>query len=132
MTLATAILTSILSLLFVAYASFAYRYYRYSPWNATWQGVTLFSQKLTLAALVGFFIGDTIVEGVWPGRTAVLLILLTLLLVEAWATFAGLLHVQRAARPVPERQGVGYAEPEDIEHDEHDASRGSLEAERTE
>ena len=132
MTLATVILTSILSLLFVAYASFAYRYYRYSPWNATWQGVTLFSQKLTLAALVGFFIGDTIVEGVWPGRTAVLLILLTLLLVEAWATFAGLLHVQRATRPVPERQGIGYAEPEDIEHDEHDASRGSLEAERTE
>lgn len=105
----------ILGLLFIAYAVFAYRYARHSPWDATWQGITLEAQKLTMAALVGFFLVDTIVQGPWPGRVPVLILLLFLLLVEAWATLIGLLHVQRAHRPVSRRQGTGYALPEDIE-----------------
>ena len=113
--LATVILTGVLTLLFAAYAIFAYRYYRHSPWNATWQGITLFSQKLTMAALVAFFIVDTLIPVTdWPGRYSLLLILLTLLLVEAWATLWGLLRVQRAQGPVSRRQGQGYAPPDGI------------------
>lgn len=115
--LPTVILTTILALLFIAYAVFAYRYARHSPWNATWQGVTLLSQKVTMSALVGFFIIDMLVPGIWPGRYSVLMILLTLLMVEAWATLLGLLHVQRATGPVSRRQGTGYVHPEDIHTD---------------
>lgn len=117
--LATIFLTSVLALLLAAYVVFAYRYARYSPWNATYQGITLLSQKLTLSALVAFFIADTLIGGDWPGRYSILMILLSFLLVEAWATLAGLLHVQRAPGPVSERQGAGYVEPEDIEPKEN-------------
>lgn len=110
----TVVLTSILSLLFFAYAIFAYRYVRYSPWNATWQGVTLLSQKITMASLVGFFIVDTLAPNSYPGRYSLLVILLTLLLVEGWATLAGLLHVQRKSGSVSEKLGMGYREPDDI------------------
>jgi hypothetical protein len=68
-----------------------------------------------MAALVGFFVVDTLAPASYPGRYSILVVLLTLLLVEAWATLAGLLHVQRARHPVPKRQGAGYAPPEDIE-----------------
>jgi len=113
--LATTILTVVLVLLFAAYAIFAYRYARYSPWNATWQGITLLSQKITMAALVAFFIVDTLIPLVdWPGRYSGLLILLTLLLVEAWATLWGLLRVQRTQGPVPRRQGQGYVPADEI------------------
>lgn len=117
--LATIILTSVLGVLFLAYSTFAYRYARYSPWNATWQGITLLSQKITFSAIVAFFIADTLIGGDWPGRYSLLMILLTLLAVEAVATLAGLLHVQRAPGPVSERQGTGYVEPEDIEPKEN-------------
>lgn len=114
-TLMVVVLTIILALLLVAYATFAYRYARYSPWNATWQGVTLLSQKITMAAIVIFFIADTLMPNDWPGRYSLLVILLTLLLVEAWATLFGLLHVQLAPHRVNKRQGTGYALPDDIE-----------------
>lgn len=113
----TIVLTSILALLFGAYGYFAYRYHRYSPWNATWQGITLLSQKVTMAALVLFFIVDTLVPNTYPGRYSILVILLTLLMVEAWATLAGLLHVQRAGGKVSEKLGMGYVDPKDIDHD---------------
>lgn len=109
------VLVVILGVMLVAYVAFAYRYSRYSPWNATWQGVTLLSQKITLALLVTFFLVDTIVTGGWPGRTPILIGLLLLLAVEAWATLAGLVHVQRQQRPVSRRQGTGYVPPADIE-----------------
>lgn len=111
----TIALTIILTLLFVPYATFAYRYARHSPWNATWQGITLEAQKITMASLVAFFLADTLIDGDWPGRYAVLIVLLLLLMVEAWATLAGLTHVQNANRPVSKRQGTGFAHPEDIE-----------------
>jgi hypothetical protein len=111
----TVTLIVILTTMLVAYLAFAYRYWRFSPWKATWQGVTLQSQKLTLAALVAFFIVDTAIPGQWPGRAAILIALLILLALEAWATFLGLLHVQRQDRPVSRRQGTGYVPPEDIE-----------------
>lgn len=116
----TVVLTSILSLLFLAYSVFAWRYVRHSPWNATYQGVTLLSQKITMAALVGFFIVDTLAPNSYPGRYSILVILLTLLLVEAWATLAGLLHVQRKQGSVSEQLGVGYRDPEDITHESSD------------
>lgn len=116
--LATVILTTVLSLLFLAYSVFAYRYARFSPWNATWQGVTLLSQKITMAALVAFFIADTLIPGyMWPGRYSILMILLTLLAVEAVATLVGLLHVQRAPGKVSRRKGTGYVEPGEISTD---------------
>lgn len=120
--LPTVILTTVLSVLFAAYGTFAYRYVRHSPWNATWQGITLLSQKITMAALVGFFIVDTVVtafwpEMRWPGRYSLLMILLTLLAVEAVATLIGLLHVQRAPGKVSRRQGTGYVAPEEIHTD---------------
>lgn len=110
----TITLTTILILLFAAYSIFAYRYARYSPWNATWQGITLESQKITMALLVAFFIVDTLAPDSYPGRYSILVILLTLLLIEAWATLLGLLHVQRARHPISKRQGTGYAHPDDI------------------
>lgn len=113
----TITLTSVLSLLFLSYAAFAYRYFRYSPWNATWQGITLESQKITMAALVGFFIVDTLAPSSYPGRYSILVILLTLLLIESIATLAGLLHVQRHQGAVSPRQGVGYTDPENISDD---------------
>lgn len=88
-------LAVILTALFLAYSIFAYRYVRYSPWNATWQGVVLEAQKITLAGTVAFFVFDTAMPGDWPGRYSILVILLTLLAVEAWATLAGLIHIQR-------------------------------------
>ncbi|WP_404474864.1 hypothetical protein [Microbacterium aerolatum] len=115
--LPTVIITSILSVLFLAYAVFAYRYFRHSPWNATWQGITLLSQKVTMAALVAFYITDTIIPGIWPGRYSLLIFLLALLMVEAVATLIGLLHVQRSTGPVSRRQGTGYADPENIQTD---------------
>lgn len=115
--LPTIILTSILMVLFLSYATFAYRYFRHSPWNATWQGITLLSQKITMASLVAFYIIDTIIPGTWPGRYSVLMILLTLLTVESIATLVGLLHVQRASGPVSRRQGTGYTEPVNIQTD---------------
>lgn len=113
--LPTVIISTLLVLLLVAYVSFAYRYARYSPWNATWQGVTLEAQKATMAGVVAFFIADTIIGVEWPGRYSLLVILLTLLMVEAWATLGGLLHVQRAAGKVSHKKGAGYVEPEEIE-----------------
>lgn len=120
--LPTIILTTVLVVLFVAYSTFAYRYARHSPWNATWQGITLLSQKVTMAALVAFFIVDTVVTAIWPdarwpGRYSALIILLTLLAVEAVATLVGLLHVQRAPGKVTRRQGTGYVEPTEIQTD---------------
>ncbi len=115
--LPTTILTVVLSVLFIAYATFAWRYFRHSPWNATWQGITLLSQKVTMAALVAFFIVDTLIPGTWPGRYSLLIILLTLLAVEAVATLVGLLHVQRAPGKVSRRQGTGYTEPVNIQTD---------------
>lgn len=116
--LPTIILTTVLVVLFVAYSTFAYRYARHSPWNATWQGITLLSQKVTMAALVAFFIADTLAPShVWPGRYSLLMILLTLLAVEAVATLVGLLHVQRAPGKVTRRQGAGYVAPEEIQTD---------------
>ena len=110
------VLIVILSTMLVAYVAFAYRYGRYSPWKATWQGITLQSQKITLAALVGFFLIDTIVVADdWPGRNMILITLLILLSAEAWSTFLGLLHVQRMDGPVSKRQGTGYRPPEDLE-----------------
>ena len=103
--------------LFAAYATFAYRYARHSPWNATWQGITLEAQKVTLALLVAFYIVDTIIGGYWPGRYSILLILLTLLLVEAWATLWGLLVVQRAKGKVSKRKGTGYVDPKKLKDD---------------
>lgn len=88
-------LGAILASLFAAYAIFAYRYMRFSPWNATWNGIVLEAQKITLAATVLFFGVDTFVDGYWPGRYSILLILLVLLSVEAWATLLGLIDVQR-------------------------------------
>ena len=108
-------LTIILALLLVPYASFAIRYAWRSPWNATWQGITLEAQKITMALLVGYFLADVLTPGEWPGQAVVLLVLLVLLLIEAWATLLGLLHVQSANRPVSRRIGTGYAHPEDIE-----------------
>lgn len=110
-----AVIAILLTVMLLAYLAFAYRYMRYSPWRATWQGVTLLSQKLTLAALALFFIVDTLIEGFWPARFLSLTILLSLLAIEACATLAGLLHVQRAHRPVSKRQGTGYVLPEEIE-----------------
>lgn len=115
MILPTVILSVLLGLLFVAYVIFAYRYARYSPWNATWHGVTLEAQKVTMASLVAFFIADTIIGGEWPGRYSILVVLLTLLMVEAWATLAGLLHVQRSKKKVTPQRGMGYVEPEEIQ-----------------
>jgi hypothetical protein len=121
--LPTVILTVVLTIgLLAPYAAFAYRYARYSPWNATYQGITLLSQKITMASLVGFFIADTVIGAIrpdvqWPGRYSMLLILLSLLAVEAWATFGGLLHVQRAPGKVTKRQGTGYTEPVNIQTD---------------
>lgn len=102
-------LSIILASLFTAYSIFAYRYARYSPWNATWQGVVLEAQKITLAATVAFFVFDTVEGSHWPGRHAILLFLLTLLSVEAWATLAGLIHIQRQR---PRHEDV---DPEDAE-----------------
>lgn len=85
----------ILASLFIAYVVFAYRYVRFSPWNATWNGIVLEAQKVTLAATVLFFGVDTFIDGYWPGRYSILLVLLVLLSIEAWATLLGLIHVQR-------------------------------------
>ena len=93
-------LGAILSILFAAYSYFAYRYFRYSDWNATWQGITLFSQKVTMSAFVLFFIVDEIVPEPYPGRYSILVILLTLLTVEACATLLGLLQVQKFGRTI--------------------------------
>ena len=112
----TIALLAILGLLFAAYAGFAYRYARHSPWRATWQGITLEAQKITMALLVGYFFAGTLVPGDWGGaRPVILYVLLGLLLIEAWATLLGLLHVQQANEPVSKRQGTGFAHPEDIE-----------------
>lgn len=97
---------SLLSALFIAYSYFAYRYMRYSPWNASWQGIVLESQKITLAAFVLFFIVDTLVPNSYPGRYSILVILLTLLAVEAWATLLGLLHIQRREHGVGQALGI--------------------------
>lgn len=107
----------ILSLMFVAYVTFAFRYFRYSPWRSTWQGVIMLAQKVTMAALVGFFIVDTLATDRWAGRFPLLMALLVLMLIEAWATLAGLLYVQRSTRPVTERQGAGLVPEEDIEEE---------------
>jgi hypothetical protein len=80
-------------------------------------GYYLLSQKITMAALVAFYIADTIIPGEWPGRYSILLVLLALLAVEAVATLIGLLHVQRATGPVSRRQGTGYTDPENIQTD---------------
>jgi len=94
---------------------FVIRYGWFSPWRATWQGITLMAQTATLGALVTFFIYDTIVVGEWPGRSALLLGFLGLLAVESWAALWGLIHVQRSTPPVSERQGTGYVHPDNIE-----------------
>lgn len=107
-------LTIILALMFAAYAAFTYRYARYSPWRATWQGITLMAQTITMGGLVAFFVVDTAVPNQWPGRGWILYPLLVLLLLEAWAALAGLLYVQQGSRLVSERQGTGYVEPERI------------------
>lgn len=91
----TVLITTLLVLLFVAYTTFAYRYARYSRWKATWQGIVLESQKITLASLVAFFVVDTILEGAWPGRNPILIVILIALTIEAWATLGGLLATQR-------------------------------------
>lgn len=98
---------SILTVMFVSYSTFAYRYFRHSPWNATWQGITLLSQKITLAAFVLFFIVDTLVPNSYPGRYSILVVLLTLLAVEAVATLAGLIHFQHQEKHVGETVGIG-------------------------
>jgi hypothetical protein len=104
-----------LALMFVAYATFAFLYATRSPWASTWQGVTLLSQKITMAALVLFFLFDSIVPGDWDGRLVILVSLLVLLTLEAWSTLLGLVHVQQQQRPVSRRQGTGYVLPEHIE-----------------
>ena len=104
-------LTVLLSSLLVAYGYFAYRYARYSPWNATWQGITLEAQKITMASLVGFFIVDGFFPEGYPGRYSILVILLTLLSIEAWATLLGLLYVQRRGGKVRHALGMGYVDP---------------------
>lgn len=111
------VLGTILTVLFAAYVAFAYRYVRYSPWNATWQGVVLEAQKITLAATVAYFVFDTFMVGDWPGRYSILVILLTLLAVEAWATLAGLLHIQRQRPPHSEPDpDTAEAPVPDIDH----------------
>ena len=109
------IISGLLAALFAAYSTFAYRYLRYSPWNSTWQGVTLLSQKITMAALVLFFVADTVFGNDYPGRYSLLIFLLTLLAVEGLATLAGHLHVQRATDKVSEQQGTGYVPPHEID-----------------
>ena len=113
----TIALPIILGLLFIAYATFAVFYFARSPWSGSWQGITLESQKVTMAALVGYFLVEQLFPGFrdWEGREVLLLVLLVFLLVEAYATLAGLLIVQNAHRPVTRRRGAGFAHPEDIE-----------------
>jgi hypothetical protein len=96
---------------------FIVRYGFFSPWRATWQGITLLAQTITLTAIVIFFIFDTLVVGDWYGRDALLIAYLILLALEAWAALWGLVHVQLKNPPVSERQGQGYVPKEDIEHD---------------
>lgn len=103
----TITIASILTVMFFSYSIFAYRYARYSPWNATWQGITLLSQKITLASFVLFFIVDTLVPNSYPGRYSILVILLTLLAVEAVATLAGLVHFQKQDKHAEDSVGIG-------------------------
>lgn len=110
-------LTTLLSSLLVAYGYFAYRYARYSPWNATWQGITLEAQKITMASLVAFFIVDGFFPEGYPGRYSILVIILTLLSIEAWATLLGLLHVQRKGGRVRNALGQGFVDPGRLDPD---------------
>lgn len=110
-------LTSLLTSLLVAYGYFAYRYAKYSPWNATWQGITLEAQKITMAALVAFFIVDGFFPEGYPGRYSILVIILTLLSIEAWSTLLGLLHVQRKRGKVRSALGMGYVDQNRLDPD---------------
>lgn len=90
---------TLLALMLIAYATFAVLYGTGSQWRATYQGITLMSQKITMSALVLFYMVDSLIEGYWPGRLVILYILLMALTIEAWATLAGLIHVQQKHKP---------------------------------
>lgn len=103
---------------FLGQAAFIYRYGWFSPWRATWQGVILMAQTVTMASLILFYILDTVAIGPWPGRTLFLLVFLVCLTLESWLAFAGLLYVQRSNTPVSTRQGTGLVHPGDIKGEE--------------
>lgn len=117
MTLASTFIFVALIALAIPQILFIVRYGFFSPWRATWQGITLLAQTITLTLIVVFFIFDTLVIGEWAGRDAILISYLVLLALEAWAALWGLLHVQLQDPPVTERQGQGYVQKEDITHD---------------
>jgi hypothetical protein len=118
MTIIHYLLLVLLAAMATGHGAFVYRYMRYSPWRATWQGVTLMAQTLTLALLAVFYIFDTVVQGDWPGRQFLILMFMFALVGEAWAAFAGLVHVQRSSTPVTPRQGTGYVHPENIDKEQ--------------
>lgn len=115
MTPLSVLIVVLLVTLLVGHSIFIYRYARYSPWRATWQGIILMSQTITLALLVLFFIIDTAIVGDWPSRAFLLVLFLSLLAVESLVAALCLIYVQRQHTPVTPRQGTGFVHPDNIE-----------------
>jgi len=97
----------------VALVAFIYRYARYSPWRATFQGRTLMAQKVAMALLVAYFILQPFVH--YAAADIVKLVLVGLLMALFWTTLAGLLLAQTEHRPVSRKHGTGYVPPGEIE-----------------
>lgn len=94
-------------------AGFIYRYARYSPWYATWQGRILFTQKIAMLALVLFYLTGSLWN--YPGEHVVKLVLIAVLVALFWAMFLALLDAQTEQRPVKKSHGAGLVPKQDLE-----------------
>lgn len=104
----------LLALAVIPLAGFIYRYARYSPWWATWQGRILFTQKIAMLALVLFYLSSALF-GDYPGKEVVKLALIAILVVLFWAMFLALLDAQTEQRPVKKSHGAGLVPRRDLE-----------------
>lgn len=110
----TWLINCVLVMMVIPLVGFIYRYGRYSPWRASWQGITLMSQNIALLSLVSYYLVDA-VWGNWAHQRVILAAILIVLLALFWSALVGLLYVQNHQKPVTKRQGTGYVESDDIE-----------------
>lgn len=103
----------LLALALPALLVFVFRYARYSPWLATYQGRTLMAQKIAWIVMVAHFFTKEFWH--YPGFDIVENVVLSVVVVLFYTTLWGLLKAQNAARPVSKEQGQGYVLPKDVE-----------------